>query len=163
MRKALPVELTGVDRWMNWKPIRRDERWTKMPVKLDGKPASSMNPQSWTSFENAEDYSDRLGFALGAGIGCIDFDDVIVDGVLDPTVARWLKDCPPTFIEESPSGTGLHVWGLLPEERGRVRQVDGVSVEAYSYGRYMTVTRKPFRGSVPRLANLTDFRKMLIR
>ena len=163
MRKALPAELTGVDRWLNWKPIRRDERWTKMPIRTSGSPASSTDWNSWTSFDAASAHSDRLGFALGGGIGCIDFDDVIVDGVLDPQVGAWLKDCPPTFIEVSPSGTGLHVWGLLPEERGRVRQVDGVSVEAYSYGRYMTVTRKSFRGSVPRLADLTDFRKMLIR
>ena len=163
LRKALPVELTGADRWLNWKPVRRGERWTKMPVRLDGRSASSMDPGSWTSFEKAKGFGDRLGFALGGGFGCIDFDHVIADGVLDPVVAGWLRECPPTFIEVSPSGDGLHVWGLLPEERGRVRVVDGVQVEAYSYGRFMTVTRRPFRGSVPRLADLTDFRKMLIR
>lgn len=133
-----------------------------MPIRLDGKPASSMDQKSWTTFEQATDYSGRVGFALGGGIGCIDFDHVITDGVLDPRVANWLDVCPATFIEVSPSGTGLHVWGMLPEERGRVREVDGVSVEVYSYGRYMTVTKKSYRGSVPRLADLSEFKKLLI-
>ena len=133
-----------------------------MPVRLNGKPASSIDSQSWTKLEKAEAFSERLGFALGGGFACIDFDHVIVDGVLDARVEAWLQDCPPTFVEVSPSGDGLHVWGKLPEERGFVGKVDGVNVEIYSYGRYMTVTRKPFRGSVPKLADLTDFRQRLI-
>ena len=61
-----------------------------MPIRVDGRPASSTDPSSWTTFENAKNVSDRLGFALGAGIGCLDFDTVIVDGVLDPVVVAWL-------------------------------------------------------------------------
>ena len=163
MGKALPGELQSPDRWLNWKPVNRNERWTKMPIRTNGSPASSTDWNSWTSFDAASAHSDRLGFALGGGIGCIDFDDVIVDWVLDPTVAEWLKDWPPAFMEVSPPGTGLHVWGLFSGARGRVKQVCAVSVEVYSYGRYMTVTRKSFRGSVPVLADLTEFRKMLIR
>ena len=135
---------------------------TKMPIRLDGGPASSIDWRTWTSFENAREKSDRIGFNLGAGIGCLDFDNVIIDGVLHPTVEAWLKDCPPTFIELSPSGTGLHVWGLLPETRGTVRTVNGVSVEVYSYARYMTVTRQPFRGSVPYLADLRAWTNLVL-
>lgn len=165
LRKALPAELTSVARWVNWKLVHRKDqpKPAKVPLRLNGNFASTMDAGSWSSFEQVSAQDDRIGFVLGDSFGCVDFDDVIVDGVLDPQVASWLKECPPTFMELSPSGTGLHVWGRLPEERGVNKMVNGVSVEVYSYGRYITVTRKPFRGSVPRLADLSGFKRLILR
>lgn len=45
------------------------------------------------------------------------------------------------YIERSPSGTGLHGWGLYGGEIPRHKDLrNGISVEIYNGGRYMTMT-----------------------
>ena len=77
-----------------------------MPVQPSGVPASSTDPGTWSAFRDV--LGPRRGIVLGGGFGCVDFDHVIDDGVLDPVVAEWLELCPATLIEVSPSGDGLH-------------------------------------------------------
>ena len=159
-QRALPVELTSKDRWVEWRPVKRGARWTKLPVTPSGVNASSTDSRTWSPF--ADCGSKRRGFVLGAGIGCVDFDHVIVDGVLDPAAAKILESVPRTFIEVSPSGDGLHVWGLLPEARGRRFVKGGVNVEIYSAARYMTVTGDRWNGSPSTLADLSGFVDVLM-
>lgn len=159
-QRALPVELTSRDRWVEWRPVKRGLRWTKLPVTPKGANASSTDPSTWSRFKDCG--SNRRGFVLGAGIGCVDLDHVITNGVLDPAAAELLASAPATFIEVSPSGDGLHVWGLLDEDRGHRFTKDGVSVEIYSYGRYMTVTGNRWNGSPSTLADLKDFVDVLM-
>ena len=67
-----------------------------------------------------------------------------------------------TWIEISPGGDGLHIWGLMPERAGiRVRGI--MNAEAYSQGRYITVTGRTFRDSPARLADLTFLFSLLDR
>lgn len=96
-----------------------------------------------------------LGFVLGDGVGCIDLDDALVAGEPLPWVRRFLASLPPTYIEVSMSGRGLHVFGLLDPAPGRVLRRDGRKVEWYSTGRYIAVTGNVWRTSVPTLADLT--------
>lgn len=159
-QRSLPVEMREADRWVRWKPVRRNGRETKVPVQPNGRNASSTDPATWCSFDRVK--SGRKGFVLGAGFGCVDFDNVIQDGVLDPVLAGWLEQCPPTLIEVSPSGDGLHVWGRLPEARGHMFERDGVSVEIYSVGRYVTVTSSRWAKSPSRLADLSGFVGLLM-
>ena len=60
-----------------------------------------------------------LGFVFTreAGIVGVDIDHCIVDGALNETAAAILEKLPPTYIEVSPSGTGLHIFlrGTMPE------------------------------------------------
>ncbi len=151
----IPVEMRERDRWVSWKLVARAARLTKLPVQLDGTVASSTDPATWTSYRQVKRLP-RRGFVLGEGIGCLDLDHCLVDG--KPTVATLLilAQLPPTYIEVSPSGDGLHVFGFLPEGPGTRRVVDGVSVESYSVGRYMTVTGAAFKGSTSRLADLSQ-------
>lgn len=151
----MPTELVSRDRWVLWKPVRRAGRMTKMPVQVDGSPASSTDQSTWAPFSQVRS-AKRKGYVLGDGIGCIDLDHCLVDGVLTPAAAEFLAKVPPTYIEVSPSGDGLHVWGLMSAGRGSVRRLNGLSVERYSTGRYITITGKPFEGSVPRLADLNS-------
>lgn len=94
---------------------------------------------------------------LGGGFACIDLDHVIVNGELIPEAQKLLKAAPLTFIEVSPSGDGLHVWGMLDERRGRRFVKDGVNVEIYSARRFMTVTEQRWNRSPSKLADLADF------
>lgn len=127
-----------------------------MPVQADGAPASSVDRRTWAPYGRmrAASIKGRLGFVLGAGIGCIDLDHCLADGVVAPWAQAVLDATPDTYVEVSPSGDGLHVWGLLPERPGRVVR-DGRCIEAYSVGRYMTVTGKRWGSSPLRLVDLS--------
>jgi primase-polymerase (primpol)-like protein len=83
---------------------------------------------------------DGLGFVLnGDGIVCIDLDHCF-DGVPSVQAQAVLDLFPDTYVEVSPSGTGLHIWGFAPLLKGRRFTLNGLSVEVYPSGRYMTVT-----------------------
>lgn len=98
-----------------------------------------------------------LGFVLGDGIGCIDLDHCIIDGRLTAWAIEILDSLPTTYTEVSPSGAGLHVWGLIPERPGRKVRRDGHSVETYSTGRYITVTGNRWGTCPNTLADLSHF------
>jgi primase-polymerase (primpol)-like protein len=62
---------------------------------------------------------------------------------------------PETYVEFSPSGRGLHVWGFGSLNRGRRFVRDGMKVEVYGDGRYLTVTGKKY-GVSHRRSRLAD-------
>ncbi|MFC9761660.1 bifunctional DNA primase/polymerase [Rhodococcus jostii] len=143
-RAPVPTELRERDRWVRWTPSKR-------PIRVDGSPASATDPSTWASYAQVRAHR-RKGFVLGDGIGCVDVDHVIVDGVLTDAARAFVDSLPATYTEISPSGDGLHLWFWMPEGPGSRRVVGGVSVETYSVSRYITVTGRVFRGSVSRLA-----------
>lgn len=130
---ALPLELVNRARW-----IRYTAR--KVPLTAWDTPASSTDPSTWTDYEAARESSAGvgLGFVLnGDGIVCLDLDGCFVDGELTAFAAELVRRCGDTYVERSPSGNGLHIWGRarLPYG-GRVFD----AVEVYGNGRYLTVT-----------------------
>lgn len=146
--KQLPAQLRTRDRWVRWAPDKR-------PITAEGWPASSTDAKTWTSHSKIREFS-RIGFVLGQGIGCIDLDHCLIDGKPTPAAAQFLALVPQTYIEVSPSGDGLHIWGLMPEAAGTRRKTDdGLSVETYSRSRYITVTGRRFADSPARLADLS--------
>lgn len=141
--KAFPRELLARDRWVRFDASKR-------PLTVTGAAASSTNPETWSSHAEAvkSNAGVGLGFVLGDGVGCIDLDHCLNDGVPTVEARRMLDAYPDNYVEVSPSGDGLHVWGLLDEAPGSRRVVDGLSVEVYSVGRYITVTGKVFQPGV---------------
>lgn len=144
-RPRIPVELTSRARW-----VRRDQ---KRPITVEGRPASSTSSFTWSTYEAVKRSTagDGIGFVLGDGVACLDLDHCLIDGVPDDRAREVLARAPGAYVEISPSGDGLHVWGTAPEQPGRMR--DGI--EAYSVGRYITITGNVFRAG--RLADLSDF------
>jgi len=143
--RRVPAEMVARRRWVSWAPDKR-------PVMPGGLPASSTDPGTWVSWDGVRSLG-RRGFVLGGGIGCIDLDGCLDEaGRLDPVVAHLVPAG--TYVEVSPSGRGLHVWGWLPEGRGRRFRVGGVGVEVYSAGRYVTVTGRRWSGAPLVLADL---------
>jgi primase-polymerase (primpol)-like protein len=131
----VPDELRRLDRW-----IRHSE---KRPMAIGGWWCSVTDPSHWGPFTDAvtSTYGDGVGFVLnGDGIVCLDLDDCVVDGVLSQAARRFVDELPNTYIEFSPSNRGLHVWGYGFMDRGRRFTVDGLKVEAYPDGRYLTMT-----------------------
>ena len=141
-RKRFPVEMTSTDRWVSWKPVLRGERWTKVPVTVDGRPASTRGASTWTSFDNVKTLT-RKGWVLGAGIGCLDLDKCLVDGVLADWARKVVEEHmdEALLIEVSPSGTGVHVFLPMGTGKGNVIR-DGRNIEVYppDSGRYICVT-----------------------
>ena len=91
-----------------------------------------------------------MGFVLGAGFACLDIDHCLWDdGTPDARAQVILAETAGAYVEVSPSGDGLHVWGRAPERKGRKTP----GFEVYSVGRFMTVTGRVFRpGGLPDLS-----------
>jgi primase-polymerase (primpol)-like protein len=149
VRAGVPAELRERDRWVRWSP-------KKVPLQVDGRVASSTDPATWASYARVRG-SKRKGFVLGEGIACLDLDKCIDDGVLVPWARKVLRQVSGTYVEVSPSGAGLHVWGRGRIEPGRRVRFAGGVVEAYSSGRYITVTGQPWQGAPSVLGDLQPF------
>ena len=109
------------------------------------KVASSTNPKTWGSFDEAVEASsffNGIGFCFTKAdlfVG-IDFDHCIKDGVL----INWVDDLLnklDTYAEYSPSGEGIHAYIKAPVEIGKKSK----EIEVYSHGRYFTVTGNVYR------------------
>ncbi|MFB7479586.1 DNA primase [Streptomyces anulatus] len=139
-KTSLPIELTTRDRW-----IRRSS--TKVPLTIGDMPASSTDPRTWSSHKDATASSAGvgLGFVLSDvdDIVCLDLDHCLnpLTGRLAPWAAAILRDAGATYVEVSPSGDGLHIWGRADVRQGRrIRRPDGTAVEIYGTGRYIAMT-----------------------
>lgn len=129
-RETVPAELRAADRWVR--------RHGKRPITITGRPASSTASSTWSSYAevSASTIGTGLGFMLGSGIGCVDIDHCVsADGTISELAQRVLDLNPDAWVELSLSGTGLHVWGLMDERPGRVR--DGL--EIYSRARFIAL------------------------
>lgn len=136
---SLPAELTSRPRWVthvNKRPLcSRTGRW-----------ASVTDPSTWSSFEAASATGAPLGFVLGDGIGCIDLDGCLDEHGIPNAAARTLLGYyEGSYVEVSPSGRGLHIWGTAAPQRGFKRMWRGQRIEFYSQGRYITVTENVYQ------------------
>jgi hypothetical protein len=143
-------ELKRQRRWVLWRlEMVRNNRGelvpTKIPYQLSGKHASSTDPETWCSYSEAQ-------AAVGGytGVGCMVSDGLCVvdlDHCVDASTGKvepWAREiiiALDTYSEFSPSGTGVHLWGLakLPG-RGRKRKYQTGAVELYDNARFLTFT-----------------------
>lgn len=154
-RNPLPVELTTRDRW-----IRRSA--AKVPLTSAGMAASSTDPTTWSTHKDASASTAGvgLGFVLSDvdDVVCIDLDHCLnpLTGRLAPWAAAILRDAGATYVEVSPSGDGLHIWGRADVRQGRrIRRPDGTAVEVYGTGRYIAMTGRRHGSSPSILADLS--------
>lgn len=148
----VPVELTSRPRW-----VRYSSR--KVPLRTDGRFASSTDPSSWSDFAAAvrATAGEGVGFVLTKSdrIVVVDLDHAVVNGEVLPWAQRIVDALPATFMERGRSGTGLHLWfrGEVPAGR-RIRK-DELAVEVYSDRRYMILGDR-VSGTPLELAELPD-------
>ena len=155
-----PQELKYFDQWVVWngKKIPYD------PTRLNTK-ANVNDPNSWGTFTQAyAAYSEGgwlgVGFVLtGNGIAGVDIDKCVIDGVPKTEALQLLTDMGATYVEHSPSENGLRAFGLVKHSITGVRgKHDGLSVELYTQGRYLTVTGHVIK-NMP-LCELTGFEEL---
>jgi primase-polymerase (primpol)-like protein len=121
--------------------------------------ASSTASGTWATYRTATRSAagSGLGFVLTAEdhLACIDLDHALAGGELLPWAREIVDRLPRTYIEVSPSGQGLHIWGYGEVGRGRRIRRGETAVEVYDRGRYICVTRRPFEGAPSKLADLS--------
>lgn len=161
---TIPGQLRAIPRWVVWRyePNAKRDKWTKVPHRADGNgPASSTNPDTWTTFADAlAAYQagewDGIGFVVGDGIAGGDVDDC-----RDPETgelsedARYIITTANTYTEASPGAHGLRYFalGALPpkgRKRGSFELYDGGG------GRFLTVTGQHVEGTPATLHERTD-------
>ncbi len=169
---AIPPELTAIPRWVTWKSIQKSPglKPTKVPFRADAvnAPASSTDPDTWCSFEQAvtafeEEDSDLtgIGFVLNNdGIAGVDIDACCdaSTGEIDPAAIRLLDDMQAGYIEFSPSGKGLRAIGFAdPLEAGKNGKLGDLKVELYTGKRFLTFTGHALkRGALRTLTGFHD-------
>ncbi len=155
----IPRELKNHDQWVVWK----DAKIPYDPRAVNSK-ASVINPSSWGSFEDAKVAYEEggwlgIGYVLnGTGIVGVDLDKCVIDGTPSPASLAILEGLGTTYIELSPSGTGLHAYGFAENLRsGTVGNFNNVVVELYSNVRYLTITGHSIkRGPLQRLFGFAE-------
>jgi len=174
--------------WLNWtfepkkgsdgkQSVRQDGtmEMTKVPRTLTGSYGSSTNPDTWSTFEEAQKAVGKeisyKNIATGApltitGIGIafetslnilgVDFDHCLEDGKITHEGITNFLQASETYTEVSPSGTGLHAYFQVETPFDPLlnkRPVKGYDeyplVEFYSKGRYFTFTGNIFDTNKP--------------
>ncbi len=141
---AMPTELCRIPRWVVWK----DAKVPYCPTSVSSM-ASVTNPDTWASFTQAQTAYEEggylgVGFVLaGDGIVGVDLDKCVHSGEPEKAALSLLDRVGCQYIELSPSGTGLRGFGYGEPITGARGQLDGVNVELYAKGRYLTVTGRP--------------------
>jgi putative DNA primase/helicase len=150
----IPQELRERKQWVNWQPVERNGKVTKVPYGRDGKRASTTDPATWMTFEAARECDlERLGFVFRKDDP---FFGVDVDECRDPEtgeIAPWAQkivDELATYTEISPSGTGLHSIGRGTLPPGGRRKG---SIEMYNQDRYFCMTGNSHDGSQTTIEN----------
>lgn len=147
----MPAEMTSRSRW-----VRRSAK--KVPLTTAGRAASSTDPGTWSTYRQAR--ASRVGVGIGFvldgdGVVCVDIDHCLERGRVAPWAKALLERFPATYVEVSPSGDGLHVFGFADVAGGRHVRVDGGRVEVYGTGRYIAVTGERHAGAPARLADIS--------
>lgn len=152
----IPPEMQARRQWVLWGVGKNlDAKAVKIPRQAKnptGPNASSTNPQTWASFQEAHVWY-QIGDARGIGyevtpadgLVAVDFDHCLdTAGNLLPPFDTWHKALP-GYWELSQSGTGLHgfVRGTLPagcKHKAHIKADSDQAVELYTNERYIAVT-----------------------
>ena len=156
----IPDQLKELPQWVCWRYILKDGKWTKIPFRPNGMPASTTDPATWSHFSVALDtYRQRRAFD---GIGFVFAPDdsycgVDIDNCIkaDGKPKDWAKPIlqalsTVAYCEVSPSGTGYKAWtrGRLPETATHRTDIEDGHIEAYDRARYFTTTGNWYIGEI---------------
>jgi len=136
-------------RWVNWKMETVGGRPTKVPYSFKGGKASSTNPDTWGTLDECMKVSKQCGLVCIPSRTSlfIDIDHCLneageIEHADKEKIERLVQQAN-TYVEISPSKTGLHLYFALEEPIVLSANRSG-NFEAYTSGRYFTVTGKSF-------------------
>jgi len=137
----IPNKLQKIPRWVICKA-------DKAPMQAHGvaKKINLKDESSWSTFSQAENRYNQGGFfgvgivLNGDGLVGIDIDNCVTNGVPSKASLVVMEAIGCSYIELSPSGTGLRGFGYSKAPEGAVGIFMGIQVELYMDKRYLTVT-----------------------
>lgn len=145
---TIPLTMKRRPQWVLWRRVERKGMATKVPFRLDGKPAGSNRPEDWVRFIDAADRYidggyDGLGFVFTSGLVGVDLDKCrdANSGRIEDWARRIIVELD-SYAEVSPSRTGVKIVmvGQSPFDRGRRKPMEGGGIEVYDKLRYFCMT-----------------------
>jgi hypothetical protein len=150
---SIPAELRKLKQFVCWKYAAKankagEVKYTKIPIRPHGRPADSTDWRTWATFEEClaayeQGRADGVGFVTAAADPYTLTD---LDHVLDRetgSIAPWAHEIieaatkEGAYIELSPSGTGVHIFGRGPQKFDGRKANDA---ELYCRGRFFTLS-----------------------
>ena len=55
----LPKEFEHYKQWVSWKPVEKNGKMTKIPITRDNRNASTINPDTWDTWERIKSCKKR--------------------------------------------------------------------------------------------------------
>lgn len=138
-------ELQQHDQWICW--TETDGR--KLPIDpKTGKAASTTNPKTWASYDQAKLTAEKEDHIIGLGFVFspedpffgIDLDKCIEDGEPNEMAQDVLDKMADTYGEYSPSGNGAHIIGKGNLPDWAHNKNDNLGIEIYQKKRFFTMT-----------------------
>lgn len=154
----IPEPLEQRRQWVcwRWEWDERNEKWTKVPINAKtGNRASTTDPTTWATFEQAFLRAEKSKGALGLGFVFSANDDIAgvdLDTCRDPETgefAPWaaaILNTFDTYAEISISETGVHIYGNAHVGAGHNKVYETGKVEVYDRGRFFVVTGNKLPG-----------------
>jgi hypothetical protein len=130
--------------WRTFLPRRPGGKPVKAPCSPSGYPVTGIDESGWLHFEQAAALATRhgrgLGIALGWGVCGLDLDRCRSEGgTLSELATRLLRHFP-TYVEMSPSGTGVKAYFLAGPAFRTTAKDDARGVELYAGRRFFALT-----------------------
>ena len=159
----VPQSLFARQQWILWKYIGQDRR--KVPFQVNGEPAKSNDPATWSDYPDAAGVLAKDGRYDGLGFVFADGGDLFgcdLDGCRNPEtgeIAEWAMDILgrlSTYCEVSPSRSGVKFYGKgkIPSGTGKKITLDVPAcsakvpgIELYDHGRYFCFTGQHLEGT----------------
>jgi hypothetical protein len=159
--QGIPSALRDIPRWVLWKGAKVPYCATAINSK-----ASVDNPSSWSPFQQAQTAFEQGGYSgvgivlAGDGLVGVDLDYCVHDGEPAQAALDLMGRIGCAYVERSPGGQGLRGFGRCNSMRhmkGIRGKMDGLNVELYANGRYLTVTGHPVaNGSLMELVGFAE-------
>lgn len=149
--------LMDKSQWVNWK--NQDGKKLPYQAKHPNKLASTADPETWSSYEDAHKAAPNVGFVLKGSFGALDLDDCRDPdtGKLDPWAQELVHRANGSYVEVTPSKCGLRIIGTAEGASVHTsRQMPTGKVEIYrDTARYITVSGDQL-GDCTQLCNIDD-------
>lgn len=156
LRQSIPIAMREAKRWLLWRKEDRGGVIAKIPYYASGERRNGTldtdaDRAKLADFETAlqaftSGQYAGLGFALGPDENGHHWQGIDLDHVSTKPTLKALAASLPGYVETSPSGDGLHAIGCGLAFRSLGSNKSGI--EAYSKGRYFTVTGQVVRGDI---------------